>query len=785
MREPRARRARGRRSLAARILHRVRGQVEGARQATPDALATPVEARTGGEAALAVDERVRLIRDGLVNYSGVLASGIVGIAVVPTMLHHLGIERYGLWIAVLAVAAVVGEVDCGLGTVVTRELSADPQCKREETAALLSAAASAYLALAVAGGLVVGFLGLAVAHGARGATPFIFAMVAVISFSSRLLAFSIALLYGLRRFARANVLTTAGAVAAGLGTVAVLLAGGGLRAVAAWQAASASIVGAAAVVTAVRLRPEARPRLGQRLWRSLRGQLHFGVASQILTSSVNLIWLAAPALVGSVLSARSVTPYDLGRKFPVAVSTISWRSSEAFFPSASRANRVGDLRQGQEIVRAVMRWNLVLALPLSIVLWLLAPNLLSVWIGAPPPHALSILRLLTAAVLVDSIGAGALQVLWAEGRVRPLLGVLAATTLTGLGLAVALLWQLGVTGIALAIVSVTVVRSALLVHALCREHALTISSLLCGAGVGLVVPVGVCALATFALREAIAPENWGTLVAVGLAGLLVYLLTLSLGYAREEERVVLRSAIAIPRRAGEALWTRTRRALRRIGPLRSGWYLARELARMAGPGARPTASYLDREFAAKVDPWDYHRASEHDRHMLALELLDGARGGALFPRAVEVGCAEGMFTELLARRCEKLLAVDISAVALDRARSRCADCAQITFQQWDLLDGAALGVFDLMLSMDVLDYMVRPTDFRRARSRIYAMLAPEGHLLVTTTKQSEVYASAWWRRWILRGATIHEAFASHPGIRVVARRETETHALALYLRSSD
>jgi len=43
-------------------------------------------------APMPVAERIRLIRDGLINYSGVLVAGIVGIAVVPTMLDRLGAQ---------------------------------------------------------------------------------------------------------------------------------------------------------------------------------------------------------------------------------------------------------------------------------------------------------------------------------------------------------------------------------------------------------------------------------------------------------------------------------------------------------------------------------------------------------------------------------------------------------------------------------------------------------------------------------------------------------------------
>jgi hypothetical protein len=59
----------------------------------PESSAPAARAERDSGDALPTTERIRLIRDGLVNYSGVLVAGIVGIAVVPTMLSHLGAPR--------------------------------------------------------------------------------------------------------------------------------------------------------------------------------------------------------------------------------------------------------------------------------------------------------------------------------------------------------------------------------------------------------------------------------------------------------------------------------------------------------------------------------------------------------------------------------------------------------------------------------------------------------------------------------------------------------------------
>ena len=74
--------------------------------------------------ALDANERVRLMRDGLVNNSGAVVSVVVGIVLVPIMLHGLGTESYSLWIAALAVLGMPAGLDFGLGATVIREVAA-------------------------------------------------------------------------------------------------------------------------------------------------------------------------------------------------------------------------------------------------------------------------------------------------------------------------------------------------------------------------------------------------------------------------------------------------------------------------------------------------------------------------------------------------------------------------------------------------------------------------------------------------------------------------------------
>src|SRR5438445_13036345 len=68
-------------------------------------------------------ERTRLIGNGILNVGGFVFSKATDIVLIPVLLHGLGAELYGLWIASFSVSALVGWADLGLGWSLTREIA--------------------------------------------------------------------------------------------------------------------------------------------------------------------------------------------------------------------------------------------------------------------------------------------------------------------------------------------------------------------------------------------------------------------------------------------------------------------------------------------------------------------------------------------------------------------------------------------------------------------------------------------------------------------------------------
>jgi SAM-dependent methyltransferase len=125
------------------------------------------------------------------------------------------------------------------------------------------------------------------------------------------------------------------------------------------------------------------------------------------------------------------------------------------------------------------------------------------------------------------------------------------------------------------------------------------------------------------------------------------------------------------------------------------------------------------------DPFGFDRNPEESlKFGRTLELC----GAGPIGRAIEMGCSEGSFTRLLAPRCESLLAVDISAAAVDRARERLRDLAHVSVEARALPMDFPDGPFDLIVASDVLYYWPMK-DVIETSSRLERELAPGGALV--------------------------------------------------------
>lgn len=131
------------------------------------------------------------------------------------------------------------------------------------------------------------------------------------------------------------------------------------------------------------------------------------------------------------------------------------------------------------------------------------------------------------------------------------------------------------------------------------------------------------------------------------------------------------------------------------------------------------------EYFAREDPWNYGSPYEQEKYELQLSLLPDRPIG----RALELACAEGLFTARLAERVDHLLATDIAAPAVMRARQRLAGQGNVDFAVLDLSRDALPDDLDLIVCSEVLYYLDDVAELAAVAARLAAALAPGGTLI--------------------------------------------------------
>ena len=199
------------------------------------------------------------------------------------------------------------------------------------------------------------------------------------------------------------------------------------------------------------------------------------------------------------------------------------------------------------------------------------------------------------------------------------------------------------------------------------------------------------------------------------------------------------------------------------------------------PDADPDQTLWDKLFAIP-DPWGYGSAYEQMKYEHTLELLPEGP----IDRALELACAEGHFTAKLAPRVGQLVAADISQLALSRARQRCGEFRNVTFQRLNLRRDA-FGCFDLIVCSEVLYYLNDRFELRRLAARLAESINPGGHLLMTHANLVVDDNGATGFDWAhgFGAKFIGETFASTPGLHLVCELRTPLYRVQLFRREGD
>jgi len=180
--------------------------------------------------------------------------------------------------------------------------------------------------------------------------------------------------------------------------------------------------------------------------------------------------------------------------------------------------------------------------------------------------------------------------------------------------------------------------------------------------------------------------------------------------------------------------------------------------------------YFDDMYDGNADPWGFaSRDYERRKYVLTMASLPRAR----YSSAFEPGCSIGVLTEMLAARCDQLLATDIVPDAVRRAQERLDGHPQVTVEVRAIPENWPIAQFDLVVLSEVAYYFDQ-SDLARILSLVKRSTRDGAHLVAVHWRGVTDYP--------LSGDRVHEIIAASPAFSQVVEHIEEEFVLGVWER---
>ncbi len=191
--------------------------------------------------------------------------------------------------------------------------------------------------------------------------------------------------------------------------------------------------------------------------------------------------------------------------------------------------------------------------------------------------------------------------------------------------------------------------------------------------------------------------------------------------------------------------------------------------------------YWETVFSTR-DPWEYENGYEAVKYHQTLDMIPE---GAKF--ALEIACAEGHFTGLLAQRADRVLATDISPTAVERARERCASLDNVEFAQLDLARDPIAHRFDVIVCSEVLYYQPDAVALDAFADKLAQALEPCGRVILAhgnlVVDEPERTGFPWPHSFGAKG--IGDRLAAHPMLQPERELWTPLYRVQMFRHSAE
>ena len=481
---------------------------------------------------------VTVARNVTTRYLAIAAETAVGLVMLPFNLRHLGTADYGLWVLLGSITIHFSVLDLGYAGALVKFMA---QYRAHRDARALNEIASTLFFVFAA----IGLIAYAIAAGVAFNLDHLFRITEAQAQVGRWVLLIIAIhitmnfpfsvyggvISGFQRYDQNNLVAIATSIAVAAVNAAVLMAGYGLIALVAATTCVRVIAYLVYRRNAYRVFPELHISLALFRRSRLREVTGFSIYSSIIDWANKLNYQLDELVIGAFIGSGAVAVWAPAERIISGTQRLTNQLNGVLFPAIVDSDTSNQQHRLQEILLQGTRLSLVMVVPITAALVLLADPLIHAWLRDRAPAmagAVPIIQILAIAVAIRVGNATGTTLLKGAGQHRMLAFVNLGTGLVNLALSVALIKPFGLPGVAYGTLIPIALSSVFILYpAACRRVGLSVGYAFTNSVLPAVWPAAVVGLVLLMTRNI----STGTLLAVVLQAVAGGVLYLALFFA--------------------------------------------------------------------------------------------------------------------------------------------------------------------------------------------------------------------------------------------------------------
>ena len=468
---------------------------------------------------------------------------LIGVAMLPFNVSHLGHSTYGLWVLVASVTAYFSILDLGYG--VAQVKFASEYRARRDSDGLNQIVSSLFLVFCLIGlaafaiGSILAFnlsrLFNITPEQADTGRSVLLITSAYIALSFPASVFG-GIVNGFQRHYMNGSVSIPTSIIVALVNVAVLVAGYGLveLVIATTTIRALSHIGYA--INAYRAYPGLRIRVCNVRLDRLREVTGFSAFILLIDLANKLNYSTDAIVIGAFIGTAPIAIWAVAQRLVDAIQTITGQLNGAMFPIIVDTATLGQLDRLRQLFVQGTRVSLAMVLPIATGLVLLAEPLVMAWVGPDFAGSIPIIYILAAVVAIRVGNSTATTLLKGSGQHKLLATSNLVIAIANVAISIALVRQLGLIGVALGtLIAIASVSIFVLFPAACRRVQLSIPEALKTAVLPSIWPLVVMA-AFLAVTRNLASANLLAIAVQAITAGLIYLAVFLMFAIASEER---------------------------------------------------------------------------------------------------------------------------------------------------------------------------------------------------------------------------------------------------------